>query len=258
MTFEGKHGGSGGETSLAWSADPVGTAPNDRRSVTLGIDGAASYSQAAWVAICRSQAVAEFDMAGIIQWANDQFLALMDYRLDQIVGQHHRTLCFADQAATPDYLAFWARLGRGEYDRGDYARRRSDGSTVWLQATYNPVFDKDGHATRVLKVATDITQQVLLEQKVKEHLMESQELQSTLRERSSALERSIVGLADIARSISAIADQTSLLALNATIEAARAGVAGRGFGVVAAEIKKLAGDTRAATVKAAVIAAAVE
>jgi len=194
------------------------------------------YCRAAWNAVCRSQAVVEFDMSGLITWANDRFLALVGYQLRQLVGQHHRILCSTDYAASSSYGAFWDRLRRGEFEQGEFPRQRLDGGEIWLQATYNPIFDDRGKVQRVLKVATDITRQVTLERKL--HL-NSSDLQSTMTE--------LDGVVD---AISTIAQQTNLLALNATIEAARAGDAGRGFAVVASEVKKLASDTQAATRRA--------
>ncbi|WP_052730532.1 methyl-accepting chemotaxis protein [Sphingomonas sp. SRS2] len=112
---------------------------------------------AAWTAICRSQAVIEFDLTGVVLWANPLFLDAMGYGLDEIVGQHHRIFCFADYSQTPAYAHFWTKLGRGEFDAGEYKRRRRDGREIWLQATYNPVLDADGRAERILKIASDIT-----------------------------------------------------------------------------------------------------
>lgn len=195
-----------------------------------------SYCRSAWYAVCRSQAVVEFDMSGIVTWANDRFLKLVGYEYDQLVGQHHRILCTEDYAASAEYPSFWERLRHGEFDQGEFARRRADGSEVWLQATYNPAFGEDGVARHVLKVATDITRQVMLERE--------------LQENSVALQHTMAELGGVVEVISRIAKQTNLLALNAAIEAARAGDAGRGFAVVASEVKKLSADTQAATRRA--------
>ncbi|KRB79697.1 hypothetical protein ASE00_18450 [Sphingomonas sp. Root710] len=111
----------------------------------------------AWTAICRSQAVIEFDLSGVILWANQLFLDTMGYRLDEIVGENHRIFCFADYSRTPAYARFWERLSHGEFDAGEYKRRGRDGREVWLQATYNPVMDADGRPERILKIASDIT-----------------------------------------------------------------------------------------------------
>ncbi len=185
--------------------------------------------QAAWDAICRSQAVIEFDPRGIILWANDSFLATMGYALADVEGRHHRIFCEPGYADTPAYADFWRKLGRGEFDAGEYKRVGKGGRAIWLQATYNPVFRADGSVERILKIATDTTP--------------AHQLRMELR-------NTVDGLSDIVNSIGLIANQTNLLALNASIEAARAGEAGKGFAVVAAEVKKLAGDTRTATDRA--------
>ena len=111
----------------------------------------------AWTAICRSQAVIEFDLTGIVLWANDRFLDVTGYRLDEIVGRHHRLFCFSDYCDTAEYARFWAKFSRGEFDAGEYRRRGKDGGELWLQATYNPVINSDGHPERVLKIASDTT-----------------------------------------------------------------------------------------------------
>jgi methyl-accepting chemotaxis protein len=226
------------------SQQSSGTGPSDR------------YCRAAWAAVCRSQAVVEFEMNGTITWANDRFLALLDYRLEEIVGRHHRLFCFADYAASPEYMQLWQRLSAGEFDQGEFKRSTRSGTEIWLQASYNPIFDEHGVAQRVLKVATDITRQVTLEREVQAHLDASMQLQGALQRRGTDLEQTMVDLAQTVEAISAIAKQTNMLALNATIEAMRAGEAGRGFAAVAAEVKKLAADTRNATARAAALVAA--
>lgn len=110
-------------------------------------------------AISRSQAIIEFNLDGTIITANDNFLAALGYTLDEVRGQHHRIFCETEYAISPDYSRFWARLGQGEYDAGQYRRIRKSGEEIWIQASYNPVFDMAGNPYKVIKFATDITQQ---------------------------------------------------------------------------------------------------
>jgi len=109
-------------------------------------------------AINRVQAVIEFDLHGRVLTANDNFLATMGYGLDEIRGQHHRMFCDAALAGSTEYLAFWERLGRGEFNAGEYRRMTRAGKEVWLLASYNPIFDADGKPIKIVKFATDITQ----------------------------------------------------------------------------------------------------
>jgi methyl-accepting chemotaxis protein len=185
---------------------------------------------AAWRALCRSQAVIEFQLDGAIVWANDLFLSLMGYRDDEVIGRHHSIFCEPGYAASPAYADFWRKLGRGEFESGEFMRLARSGEARWLRATYNPVLDPDGTPQRILKIANDVTRSKLV---------------------SLALETRMNQLASIVATIDGIANRTNMLALNATIEAARAGDAGRGFAAVAGEVKNLAGQTRVATVKAA-------
>ena len=114
-------------------------------------------SDAAWTALCRSQAVIEFDLAGAVLWANDLFLSLMGYRLEEVIGRHHRIFCTPKLAGSPAYAAFWEKLAAGGFHTGEYARQTRDGRTVYLQATYNAVLDEDGRPERIIKIASDVT-----------------------------------------------------------------------------------------------------
>ena len=110
-------------------------------------------------AIQKSHAVIEFDLQGTILTANQNFTDTMGYALHDIIGQHHRIFVDEATAASPEYQAFWHRLGQGTHDAGRYKRITASGTEVWLQATYNPIFDKRGRPYKVVKYATDITQQ---------------------------------------------------------------------------------------------------
>ena len=108
-------------------------------------------------AIDKVQAIIEFSLDGKVITANANFLALTGYRLDEIAGQHHSMFVTADERGSIDYRLFWEKLGRGEYDAGQYRRIAKGGREVWIQATYNPVRDVDGRLSKIVKFATDIT-----------------------------------------------------------------------------------------------------
>ncbi len=119
-----------------------------------------SHLKALVAAITKSQAVIEFDLQGNILTANDNFLNAVGYRLDEIVGRHHRIFVAPAEQNSPEYLQFWQKLARGEIDSGQYKRIRKDGKEIWIQASYNAILDADNRPYKVVKFATDITKEV--------------------------------------------------------------------------------------------------
>jgi len=114
-------------------------------------------------AIDRVQAIIEFSLDGIILDANENFLKTMGYSLAEIRGQHHGMFVDPQHRASDDYRRFWDKLGRGDFDAGQYLRLGKGGRQVWIQASYNPILDEAGRAMKVMKFATDITTQKLAE-----------------------------------------------------------------------------------------------
>jgi methyl-accepting chemotaxis protein len=107
-------------------------------------------------AVSRSQAVIEFDLAGNILSANENFCQALGYRLEEIIGRHHSMFVEPEEAKSAEYSAFWARLGKGEFDRRQYKRIGKGGREVWIEASYNPVL-KGTTPYKVIKFATVIT-----------------------------------------------------------------------------------------------------
>jgi methyl-accepting chemotaxis protein len=118
--------------------------------------GSAAGAKAVLDAVSRSQAVIEFDMAGNILFANENFCQAMGYRLDEIVGRPHSMFVEPEEAKSADYAAFWKQLNKGEFDRRQYKRIGKGGREVWIEASYNPVF-KGSTPYKVVKFATVIT-----------------------------------------------------------------------------------------------------
>jgi methyl-accepting chemotaxis protein len=111
-------------------------------------------------AIGKAQAVIEFTLDGRVLTANANFLAAVGYSADEVRGQHHSLFVEAAYRQSAEYRMFWEKLGRGDYDSGQYKRIAKGGREIWLQASYNPIQDLNGKPFKVVKYATDVTEQV--------------------------------------------------------------------------------------------------
>lgn len=223
-------------------------------------------------AIEQSLAMIEFDIHGKVLWANDNFAKAMDYQAAEMPGLMHRQFCTPEFVNSPEYQLLWNDLKSGRPFQEKILRITKKQRLLWLEATYSPVYDTEGQVVAVIKVATDITArenttfQVThdLQQMAHDLLKRAEEGISSSHQIATAIELVVKETHDnmqvlqllenkadsvrgIIRTIRDIASQTNLLALNAAIEAAHAGEHGRGFNVVASEVRKLAKQAEEAT-----------
>jgi methyl-accepting chemotaxis protein len=152
-----------------------------------------------------TQGVVEFSLDGMILNANDVFLGFTGYRLDEIVGKHHSVFVDQDESRSDAYIGFWRRLRSGLHEAGLYRRLAKGQVVVWLQATYNPIFDANGRPVKIVKYATEMS-------------AEAVDTAPTTR----AIAATSAGVADVLELIDGAASRASALAMDAAIDAALA------------------------------------
>lgn len=133
-------------------------------------------------AVSKSQAVIEFSMDGKILNANENFISTMGYSLAEIKGQHHSMFVDPIYRSSPEYRMFWDKLGRGEFDAGVYKRFAKGNREVWLQSSYNPIMDMNGKPFKVVKYASDVTEQVKAANMLKEAVEQAQGVTSAAKD----------------------------------------------------------------------------
>lgn len=188
-------------------------------------------------AIGKSQAVIEFDLDGTIRHANDNFLSTLGYKLDEIIGQHHRMFVEPSYANGHEYEAFWHSLQEGKYQSGEYERFDKSGESVWIQASYNPILDVSGRPVKVVKCAMDIT--------------EKRRIESEIRSVAGSLASSASQLAAVSEEMGGSAEQTSEKASNASAASEEVSVniksVADAVGELTVSIKDIAGNSSEAS-----------
>lgn len=160
-------------------------------------------------AIAKVMGVIEFDLDGRVLSANDNFLAILGYRADEAIGKHHSVFVDAAYSASEDYRQFWATLARGQFDAGRYRRLRKDGSTAWIQASYNPILDVSGRPYKVVKYATDVTDQVRWAERMRDLVRQTMGIAQNVQREAHHISASNQELVSRAASQSDAVQQTS-------------------------------------------------
>lgn len=139
-------------------------------------------------AIDLSTGVVEFNLDGTVLQSNQFFLELMEYKEEEVIGQHHRMFCEKEYAESEEYKIFWEQLNKGEFSEGEYKRLTKSGKELWFYATYNPIMDDEGNLLKVVKYANNITERKKGELELEKNLIAMQAQEKAILESKLLLE----------------------------------------------------------------------
>jgi methyl-accepting chemotaxis protein len=205
-------------------------------------------------AICKSMATCDLEMDGTVITANDHLLKAMGYSLEEIKGRHHSLFVEEATRQSFEYKEFWARLSRGEYVTGEFKRIAKGGREVWVQASYNPIFDINGRPCKVVVYASDVTEQVKLRLDVQAVVAKATEDAAALASASHELSSVSQQMAANAEETSAQANVASAAAEQVSKNVATVAAAAEEMGVSIKEIAKNANEAAKVATTAVTVA----
>ncbi|WP_236717658.1 methyl-accepting chemotaxis protein [Rummeliibacillus stabekisii] len=202
------------------------------------------------LALEKNLAMVEFNLNREVIWANENFANTLNYTANEMLNMKHEQFCTHEFSSSKEYIALWENLRQGVRFQEKIERINKYGKTVWLEATYIPVLNKAGEIEGILKIATDITER---ENKTISTTRQLKEIPTNLvkavtenteskMDALQSLTKQTQLISEVSQLMRSIATKTNILALNAAIEAARAGDQGKGFSIVAEEVRKLANN----------------
>jgi len=184
--------------------------------------------------INRSQAVIEFTNEGICLTANENFCSAIGYRLEEIKGKHHSFFVEPSYRDSSEYKQFWRDLNDGKFQTAEFKRVGRGGKEVWLQATYNPMFDVNGRVHRVVKFASDITARKVAEGNLKTTIQ-------TVSDNAQALSSASEELTAVSQQMSSNSEET---AAQANVVAAASEQVSKNVATVAASAEEMSASVR--------------
>ena len=192
-------------------------------------------------AIRKAQAVIEFELDGTIIDANENFLNVTGYSLEEVVGKHHSMFVEPEMRRSTEYKQLWADLNNGKFKSARFKRIGKGGTVVWIQASYNPIMDPEGRVFKVVKFASDITQAVAAEKREKEMTASLKQTLNVVNQNAQALSASSEELSSVAQQMSSNSEETTN---QSDVSAAAAEQVSKNVATVATAAEQMSASTR--------------